>query len=390
MKRYLKISLLLGLCFLFFVLAPPVAKAEEHEFKEMKVNVVDDVNQELLTEQVSIDVATELKEIEKVGFSKSFYYTFTLEQPSYISLREFMNIIQRKERTRARVYVTQQKESIDSVQPLFSNFVSQSDYNLSAGQRSVSYNSIFDAGTYYVKLDIANAYYYNSDILPAPYFFFSVAAQPITNAAYTRGTNKQTAIQAEVGAKTGGVISSQVRTQYFAFEIKKDAKVTICLAKQTLPAGWNDLEQINVEILDSSDTLLGKHDRSGEAFEVDVKRGINYIKVSTSQAAGNKSGVQEYNIELTVKEKQPEPEENNKPLTVPKLLKFVKGTKLIRGKATEGAMVYITVAGKKYTVKATDGGFKLKLKSKLKKGTVIRVYAKSGTEKTKSKTYKVN
>lgn len=77
-------------------------------------------------------------------------------------------------------------------------------------------------------------------------------------------------------------------------------------------------------------------------------------------------------------------------LSKPKLTKYKRNTKTIKGKAAKGSTVKITVGKKKYSVVAKKGTFSVKLKKKLKKGNKIKVYVvKSGYTKSRTVTYKV-
>lgn len=80
-----------------------------------------------------------------------------------------------------------------------------------------------------------------------------------------------------------------------------------------------------------------------------------------------------------------------KKLTAPMLTSYKKGKKVIKGTSLKKSKVTVTVGSKKYTVKASKKGkFTVKLKKKLKKGTVIKVYAsKSGYATSMTRTYKV-
>ncbi len=80
-----------------------------------------------------------------------------------------------------------------------------------------------------------------------------------------------------------------------------------------------------------------------------------------------------------------------KKLNAPVLKKYKKNTKLLKGNAVKKCKITVKVGSKKYTVTATKKGkFTVKLKSKLKKGTKIKLYAtKSGYKKSKTVTYKV-
>lgn len=80
-----------------------------------------------------------------------------------------------------------------------------------------------------------------------------------------------------------------------------------------------------------------------------------------------------------------------KKLKTPTLTSYKKGRKIIKGTALKKSKVTVTVGAKRYTVKADKKGkFTVKLKKKLKKGTVIRVYAaKSGYVTSAAGTYKI-
>ncbi len=80
-----------------------------------------------------------------------------------------------------------------------------------------------------------------------------------------------------------------------------------------------------------------------------------------------------------------------KKLKTPVLTSYKKGKKVIRGTSVKKSRVTVTVGAKKYTVKANKKGkFKIKLKKKLKKGTIIKVYAsKSGYTTSNTGTYRI-
>ena len=63
---------------------------------------------------------------------------------------------------------------------------------------------------------------------------------------------------------------------------------------------------------------------------------------------------------------------------------------MVKGIATPKAKIVLTVNGKKYTtVVSNKGNFSVKLKKKLKKGNIIKVYAKLAGVKSKTVKYKV-
>lgn len=80
-----------------------------------------------------------------------------------------------------------------------------------------------------------------------------------------------------------------------------------------------------------------------------------------------------------------------KSLSSPKLTTYKAGSKTIKGTAPKKSTVTVKIGKVKYTATASKkGSFKVKLKTKLKKGKSIKVYAsKSGYNNSKTKSYKV-
>lgn len=80
-----------------------------------------------------------------------------------------------------------------------------------------------------------------------------------------------------------------------------------------------------------------------------------------------------------------------KKISILKLTSYRNNSKKIKGKTIKKARLHITIGDKAYTATASKKGtFTLKIKSKLKKGNVIRIYAtKKGYKKSKTKSYTV-
>lgn len=80
-----------------------------------------------------------------------------------------------------------------------------------------------------------------------------------------------------------------------------------------------------------------------------------------------------------------------KTLSKPSLTSYKAGKKIINGKAIKKSTVTLTVSGKTYRAKVSGKGtFRIKLKSKLKKGQVIKLYAsKSNYNSSKTRKYTV-
>lgn len=82
--------------------------------------------------------------------------------------------------------------------------------------------------------------------------------------------------------------------------------------------------------------------------------------------------------------------DTKKSISVLKLTKYKKGSKLITGKTVGNATVKVTIGKKTYKAKSdSKGNFTVKLKSKLKKKASVKVTVSKSGYKSKAKTFKV-
>lgn len=340
------------------------------------------------------------------------YYQFTLDEPACVLFGSEMkcsldwntlNSTEEYKKAAAEkdiaivLYISPQKDNFESA-------------NTDIVEGNQWCKSIYDAGTYYVKLDfeISKNNILLDDISGATLLFQSVA---LSNKNESKGTTLKKARKLVDNQKIWGVITRFERAQYYKYTAHSNEKLTLKLRKiyqkfdEVDNNSMKEMESSSmyVDVYDSHDSLINsteiKYGRESGNITVDLNRGDYYLKVYRYRDPSDGDcynseyylDVNEYTLDVKVAKGEfaPDTPEDEKKLIIPKLLNYKSGTKLIKGKATSGSTVFITVDGKKYQMEVSEGVFKFKIDRVLKKNMIIKVYATRGEDKTKTRTYKV-
>lgn len=366
---FTSVALLFTMAVSFMVLATPkTANAETYE--PVTVITVADITSD---NGASYSVNKSLDFSTKTGnFTEAYYYQFTLDSPSYILLKEYADIWE-------IVFGGTIKYYMSSSTTFSDNHVISTDAKGAAG----SYASLYEAGTYYIKVEIN----YTSQIRflkTSPYYNFSIFAQPVTKTGMTDGISQSTAIPLSNNEYCNSVISRQNTKQYFSFRQSSDGAFSTDIVA-SVPVGWG-LPALNVALYNEAGAELtssSTYSNNSITLSVDkLAKGNYYILVSTTDSARDKNGV----CTLTVNASY----QNIEKLDAPKLKSYKAGAKKITGTAVKGSKVIVKVGKKSYKATAPKGKFTIKLKSALKKGTTIKVKAtKPGFRASKTVTYKI-
>lgn len=350
---------------------PKTVKAET--FEPISVNKVEDINADFSGVGDTVNKHVNLPKNQD-KFTESQYYQFTLDSPSYIRIKEYAYLWWGYLNGKIKFYVSNSTTFAES--PL----ISEATDNHSGG-----YRSLYEPGTYYLKVEMAfdgRASYVYDDT----YYSFSVFAQPVVRTGMTDGASLATAIPLQSGKPSEGAITKQNKKQYFAFKQTSDGAFKTDIVVN-VPEGWtfSDMEAVlynkaGAQIKQSS---LRSNWGNSTSISVDsLAKGDYYIMVYTTDGYTNMRGVATVTVNASYK--------TAKELAAPKLKSYKAGTQKITGTAVKGAKVTVKVGKKTYTATAKNGKFTIKLKSKLKKGTTIKVRAaKSGYTASKTVTYKV-
>ncbi len=136
--------------------------------------------------------------------------------------------------------------------------------------------------------------------------------------------------------------------------------------------------------LGTTGAINWEYPSSGTTGSVTLPAGKYYLKISKNDSFGHNAG----KIKITPHIKGVA---KAKKLKAPKLKKYKRGSKKVSGTAPKKSTVTVKIGKRKYTKKATaKGKFSIRLKTKLKKKTRIKIYAtKKGYKKSRTVTYKV-
>lgn len=369
MKHFTAIVLLLSMIFSFHV-PFTMTKVKAENYEPVSVNIVEDIT---LNNNAANVVTKNLDFSAKTNnFTESYYYQFTLDSLSYIHIREYADIWDIHSGGTIEYYI--------SSSPTFTEqWVISKDGNGTEG----NYFNLYEAGTYYVKVEIS----YTSQIRflkASPYYNFSVSVQPIARTGMTNGASQSTAIALPKSSYTTGVISQQNTKQYFSFTQKSEGVFSTDIVS-TAPSGWT-LPDLTVSLCNEAGGVITNttlHSSNMGTLSVkNLAKGIYYILVTSKDGSSNQRGVCLVTANASY--------QTMAKLAAPKLKTYKAGTKKITGTAVKGAKVTVKVGKKSYTATAKNGKFTIKTKSALKKGNTIKVKAtKSGYQASKTVSYKV-
>ncbi len=351
--------------------APRIVNAQT--FEPVSVNKVEDITSDF--SGIGYSVKNNLDFSTKTGeFTDVFYYQFTLEAPGYVLLKEYADLWEYNFNGDIKYYISNSTVFADN--PVINKF---------ADGRDGSYASLYEAGTYYIKVELIFESDNKEYLKKSPYYNFSVFTQPATRSGMTDGNSWASAVALSNGKPVNGIISKQNRKQYFSFSQGSNGNFSTDVVA-SVPVGW-ELPELSVKLYNNAgaevtSAYINQIANSAVLSVKNLAKGNYYIMVSTTEKVADKKGVCTISANASCK--------TVKKLAAPKLKSYKAGSKKITGTAVKGAKVTVKIGKKSYTATAKKGKFIIKLKSKLKKGTVIKVKAtKSGYSASKIVTYKV-
>ena len=415
MKKYIKISLLFSLCCLFFLSGTSVAKAEQYKYTELKPNILGEFTNSFLTphwtdtpNNTNIITTTDLgirKDSSDEFFTSHHYYKFTLDKPSMVRVFAWSNFTDNG--VEISPTTIEQNNPQEWSEELWQHSLHCFDMLVSRQKDRFELSDVcgnpdeffLDSGTYYIRLDFNMINIKDNTLIQSMIGKVMMEAVPVTDFKIIAGNN-QTGAQKIIANKTyDGRFWYWGKRQYFCYEASCDASIKIKLNTEK----FTTIDDFCVEVMDADSSLLcqkyiGTEGEVSAEVSCKVKKGINYIVIYQSAYRDDALyGGITYSLVVTTSEKHPvkddQSEDNGSDeehlLKTPKLIKYKRGTKLIKGKAVNDAKVSIDVNGKKYTANVKDGVFKIKLKKTLKKGMIIKISAVLGGKTSKTKIYTV-
>ncbi|MDE6432757.1 MAG: hypothetical protein K2L07_00835 [Lachnospiraceae bacterium] len=371
-------ALLFIMIFSFSVFAAPQT-VNAQAYEQVPVNKVEDITTDFSGVGYSVNKSPDFS--AKTGpFIDTYYYQFTLDSPSYIMLKEYADCFKYTWNGKIRYYISNSNVFTEGY--IIEGFASGSEE---------SYASLYEAGTYSVKVELeftsSEVNEYNGFSV-SPHYAFSIFVQPVARTGMTNGNSLSAAIPLSKGKPVNGALSKQNRKQYFTFKQGSDGAFSTDVVIAA-PVNWN-MPNVLIELYKETGAKIAKKtlrckytgDNSGTLSVKKLPKGNYYILVSTSDEVWDRMHVGTVTLNASYKTVET--------LSVPKLKSYKAGSKKITGTAVKGAKVTVKVGKKTYTATAKKGKFTVKLKSKLKKGTTIKVKAtKSGYKASKTVTYKV-
>ncbi|MDE6625183.1 MAG: hypothetical protein K2K56_02295 [Lachnospiraceae bacterium] len=366
-------ALLFIMVLAFTVFATPLT-VNAQAYEQVSVNKVEDITTDFSGVGYSVNKSLDFS--AKTGpFIDTYYYQFTLDSPSYIMLRECANCWKYNFNGNIRYYIS-------------SSNVFTTEYIIEewAEGSVASYASLYEAGTYNVKVELEFTERDLGYFGISPYYAFSIFAQPVARTGMTDGNSLSAAIPLSKGKPANGALSKQDRKQYFTFKQGSNGAFSTDVVIAA-PINWEGLPNVSVGLYKETgakieETRLTLGDNSGTLSVKKLPKGNYYILVSTSDEVRDRKNVCTVTLNASYK--------TVGKLSAPKLKSYKAGSKKITGTAVKGAKITVKVGKKTYTATAKNGKFTVKLKSKLKKGTTIKIKAtKSGYTASKTVTYKV-
>lgn len=219
-----------------------------------------------------------------------------------------------------------------------------------------------------------------------------IEAQYVDRMGGYDGTTRDNAISLINNTMSTGYFSLLYREQYFKLTLKRKSTVNFDVSVVNTPNHYKqasvEYRLISVNGLSFSSEMVSTiasplYESSKTTQNFTLEPGTYYIKTYQSLGQSALIDVTPHIKELKTPVK--------KTLRTPRLKKLKKGAKKISGTATRGATVKVKIGKKTYSARANGKGrFSVKLRSRLKKGGKVTVYAvKSGYNNSKKKTYRV-
>lgn len=305
-------------------------------------------------------------------------FKFTIDQTSYVTLAAKYDTVEYN--FEADVYTT--LTSSETFATSILEWETWSDGEEKKG------TALLEPGTYYIKIKAV----YSGDIKHryskenGGYTTVGVVAQPINRTKGAQGNTLKNAINMTADTYSLGLTSISYKKQYFKINLSKKSDITVKVA-QSCPSNVS-LAENNIELLDAdgmrvenSETKRANKDTI--SINYSLNPGTYYILATC--ISYNKTAAAEINVKYTINKTY------KSKIDTLKVTNAKRGTATISGKSVAGANVTVTLNGISYKTKTSETGiFKVTLKSKLEKGTKIKItVTKSGfTKKTITYTVK--
>lgn len=388
---------------------------EEYEirYEPITVNYIDDISKNDSKHLIKHTESDIVNFYDAFGYrNTNHYYRFVLDSPAYVKIQTTGWVLTGEESQR-RIDETLSGDwygcldGYSGISGLVTYLYKEPQEGTEYGRLSDNpwYGTVYktsdscvllDAGTYILEKDIYVDDYdetgesdgkakLNSKSFEA----ISILAQPLSDPEAYSGFTMDMARELGKNERVNGAIGLYDNAQYYKLSVDQNGKIPLTINRKKITYLIKQKE-LRVDLLNESGTLLEtkiiKPSEYSGNYSFDLSEGTYYVKVYNIEEDYEYDDFtnpgQEYSIISGT-------DSNDYSLPTPKLLTYKKGTKLIKGKGEEGTTVCVTVEGKKYTVKCKGKTFKLVLKKPLKKGKVIKVYARSGENKSKTRSYKV-
>lgn len=331
------------------------------DYQEVSVGMVEDINDMLNAPDNGI--GNDFTDVQGEG-AYTYYYKFTLDKPSFFIMKSCANLVEWNFQGDMYIFLSTNR-----------NFSEEAVITSWIQGEGKQYNSILEAGTYYIKVkcDLHD----EPNFVNAKMLSIGLYAQEVGRTGDITGSTKKKAIS--ISSSAEGIISSTSRDQWFKFTVGQKSDVTIKTVTSK-PYQWQE-QDADVIVYDKDGAAVSNAyniygSTNSAQFQVKgLKKGTYYVLVA------GKSGVCTVNQIVTVKD-------NYKP-DVPKITSYKKNTKYIEGKGEAGTKVTVVYNGKSYkgTVKS-NGKFKVTV-AKLKSGAKVTVKLTDKAGNSSSKTVKI-
>lgn len=311
--------------------------------------------------------------------SHSYYYQFTLENPSLVTISTFANVFDWNFQGDSVCYIGADMQCGYNFLTAWTN------------KETKNLEGALEAGTYYIRQDIVKTDKECGPV-PNPTVSISITAQTVSRTENIIGSTKENAIPLVNGVTSKGFISSRsegnkslaancIGKQFFKLDVNGPTTLNYTAAFSRHTNLDFEFDK-SVAVIDKNGAELNKRDLIDIFNEGSVSssvelpaKGTYYITVTTDSftAIDLTATWEDVVVEPTIK------------LTVNKIK---KNAKKVKGTSVAGASIKVKVGKKTYKGTANaKGKFTVKTK-KIKKGTKVKVTASLDGYKTKSKTVK--
>ena len=190
-------------------------KVSAEEFQTIEVNEVDDIQN--ASGGSKGFVQTIEKREEKDFGTQTNYYSFTLEQPSYVKITDY-----------ADVFVMNFAGDISVSLSTGQIFQKAHFKNKFADGREYTYYTLLDEGTYYIKVDVAYTSLVQSkksSYKDNPTNTICIYAEPLEGRENGVGTSKKKAIKLKTGNESYSQLSEFSRSKYYSIDITRTTDI---------------------------------------------------------------------------------------------------------------------------------------------------------------------